>query len=753
LIHNVGGGCGLLRFAPVLLGVVALAAPARAQDPETVPTVPVEAPPASAAGSSGTAQQLDPIVVTVTKREKAARDLAGSVGAMRGSDLEHLGALGLEDHLKLVPGVSLNKEMSDRVDPTIRGIATETRFQSGQRATGIYVDEVPLSDAFIPISQPDLSTFDLERIEVMKGPQGTLFGSMALAGAIHYVTEKPAFGQFGGKVLGTLASVAEGGRREPHAAAVLNVPIGDSAALRGVMVTRDEPGFIDDARTGQSDIGGLRQRHSRVLGAWQPVEPLTLRASWLEQRGWHDDSPFGDQRERLDHGNTLGPSPTLNAYRAGNIVAAYDFGWGTLQGSSSKLVKEARLRLEVSRVLGTGVTGEPLYTTADAEVDGLTQEVRLASPAGRGRWEWLVGAWRQHHEQAYDQYILIPGDGPEPPPNRKGDDLQAVAAHYQSNGRETAVFGDIGLRIIDPWTVSFGGRLYRIELESRNVNRGLLTLATFGSPRAVVEDRLEEDGFNPRLSSTFRFSERVLVYALAARGFRFGGVQLLPPVPGSDPPPRTYRSDTLWNYEGGVRTDWLDQALTLDAAVFEGRWRDLQITQLDSLGLTTYVANIGAARTRGLELSLSVRPFRGVTWTSVAAWIEARTAEPFAANGRSVPPDTALPGTPRQQWSSLVSYEEPFAAFTGAFTALYSHVGPSASDLFGTERLGDYATLDLRARLRFDAMPLRPEFALGMANVTDVRGVAGAFATPTGAARDFYFITPRTLSLTTTLSF
>jgi iron complex outermembrane recepter protein len=730
-----------------------VAAPAGAQQPATLPTIPLEDPPSAEAEAAQAAEVFEPMVVTATKRDVALRELAGSVGASRGADLEALGAAGLEDHLKLVPGVSLNKEMADRADPSIRGIATETRFQSGQRATGFYLDEIPLSDPFIPVSQPDLHPFDLERIEVLKGPQGTLFGSMALAGAIHYIARKPVPGEFATRLQGSFASVAEGQSRRPHGAAMLNVPVGDDAALRGVFVTRDEPAFVDDTRTGSQDIGGRRQRQGRALGSWQVGDALTLSATWLEQRSRHDDSPFGDQRQRPQHGNTLGPSPTASGFDVGNLVAAYDFGWARLLSSTSRLSKEAGLRLEVSRLLGTGPSGEPVYTTVDAEAEGYAQELRLASPANDGGWEWLVGAWWQRYDLAFDQYVLNPGEGPEPPPDRSGDATQPAVGHYRSSGHETAVFADASFSILEPWTVSVGGRLYRVELESQNLNAGLLTLASTGRPEDTIEGLLTEQGFNPRLSTTFRIDRNVLSYLLVARGFRFGGVQIVPVAVGSDPPPTTYESDTLWSYEAGVRTDWLSGALRVDGTVFHGRWKDLQVTQLDSTGLTTYVANIGAARTLGLELALTVRPFSGATWTTSGALIEARTAERFAANGREVPSGTDLPGTPKLQLSTLVTYEFAGAALAPAVSLLHAHVGRSPSDLFGTEELGGYDTFDLRGRLALPALPMRPELALGVTNLTDVRGIAGAFATPTSAARDFYFINPRTLSLTTTLSF
>ncbi len=695
------------------------------------------------------------------------RNTVGSVDALPDRDLERLDAQTSENYLKMVPGVSLNKENADRSDPSIRGIATETRFQTTARATGIYFDDIPLSDPFIPISQPDLNPFDLARVEVLKGPQGTLFGSTALAGAIRYITQKPAPGHFHGKVAGSLSSVSEGDR-QPFAAAMLNVPLGKSAALRGVTVYRRDPGYVDDLRMGEKDIGAIRQHHERVQGLWHVTDALQLAGTYLEQSSDQYDSPYADQRERLEHGNANGPSPMRSQFDVANLVASYDFTRARLLSSTSVQSKQADLKLEAARTLGVEQTGVPVYATADTHSQGFTQELRLTSPTSDGMWDWMIGAWYLQSEQQYDQVVPNPALGAQPPslplplplplpvPGAAAEDLQLTTSHFHSRGTERAVFGDVTCKL-GHLALTVGGRFYRTELQSHNVSRGLLILATSGMPEQVNDDALEEQGFNPRASISLHLSDRFMLYGLASKGFRFGGVQLLPPSliqsGGGSQQSNTFKSDKLWNYELGARSEWFHRRLRFDAAAFYGSWQDLQITRIDSTGLFTFVQNIGAAHTQGVEISVEARPLGDLTLSSAAAFIDARTDEALQTADGDVPAHTRLPGTPGFQIANRIAYERRFRNWDPGISVIHSHIGRSPNNLFATEQLGGYDTLDLRAHVGLITFSLKPDLALAVTNLTDVRGVAGVYADPAVAAKDFYFVTPRTLSLTLSLTF
>ncbi|HUR41587.1 MAG TPA: TonB-dependent receptor [Verrucomicrobiae bacterium] len=735
--------CALLPWWTIALAETSTESPA-------VATVPVAASPADEIDPG---VRLDPIVVTADKREQTLGTVATGVSVLRGDTLDDVGARGAEDFARLVPGLSLNKEASDRSDYPIRGVATDTRFTITQRATGIYVDEIPLSDPFIPISQPDLNPFDLDRVEVLKGPQATLHGSTGLAGVIRYVTRKPEPGEFRGVMQGSLLETEGGRDRQPHAGAMLNVPLGESAALRGAVVRRRDPGYIDDTFSGTEDVGAVEQEQSRVRGVWVTPWDFDLDVMYLSQDTQQDDLPYADQPERLEHGNALAPSPSSSIFDVGNLVATWRLPIVTLTSSTGVITKEAHLRFESARTLGTDSTEAPIFNTADTIGEGVTQEIRLTSHDDDSPWSWLVGLWYSRYESTYDQHLPAPGTAL--PLDPLGEEDELAYGHFRSRGTEQAVFADVGRQLWETWTVSLGGRYYQTDLRSHNVTGGLLITAAAGG-RQTNQDQLQEEGVNPRVSLRWNPTPDAMAYALVSRGFRFGGIQLTPPTELSTAGTNiedSFKSDTLWNHEVGARTAWLDNRLTVDLSLFYGKWKDLQITRTDNTGLFNFVQNIASANTRGAELGINLVALAGLQASIAATYVDAHTDELFVTSAGEVPAGTRLPGAPRHQATGLLGYELPLRLATPGLEVICSWIGPYPNNLFATQTLGDYTTLDVRAHVTLGTLPLHPRVALGMSNVTDERGLAGAFAEPGSGARDYYFITPRTVALSTTLSF
>lgn len=741
-----------IRLATVcaLLSCWAIASADTTTESDALATVPVDSSPAD---ESDPGVRLDPIVVTIDKYEQTLDTVAAGVSVLRGDTLDDIGARAAEDFARLIPGLSFNKEASDRSDYPIRGVATDTRFTITQRATGIYVDEIPLSDPFIPISQPDLNPFDLDRVEALKGPQATLHGSTGLAGVIRYVTRQAEPGAFHGALQGSLLETEGGRDRRPHAGAMLNVPLGQSAALRAATVRRRDPGYIDDTFGGTQDVGAVEQEQSRVRGAWVTPWDIDLDVLFLSQDTQQDDLPYADQPERLEHGNALAPSPSSSDFDVGNFVATWHLPAITLTSSTGVISKEAHLRFESSRTLGTEATEAPVFNSADTTGRGITQEIRVASHDDEGPWDWLAGLWYSRYQSTYDQHLPVPGSGP--PLDPPGEEDELAYGHFQSRGTEQAAFADVARQLWETWTLSLGGRYYRTDLRSRNVSGGLLITATTGGPQ-TNNGRLEEEGINPRVSVRWNPTPDAMAYALVSRGFRFGGIQLTPPTElgtAGTSIENAFKSDTLWNHEVGTRTAWLDDRLTVDLSLFYGKWKDLQITRTDNTGLFNFVQNIASAHTQGAELGIDLVALAGLKATVAATYVDAHTDEPFVTSAGEVPAGTRLPGTPRYQASGRLGYELPLRMATSGLEVTCSWIGPYPNNLFATQTLGDYTTLDVRAHVTFGTLPLSPRIALGMSNVTDERSLAGAFAEPGSQARDYYFITPRTVALSTALSF
>jgi outer membrane receptor protein involved in Fe transport len=727
--------------------------------PETYPTIPVHGISSvdeTATSETKGAVLLEDVVVTASKRDKSIRELPGSVGTVSGRQLEEMGAQSMEDYLKLVPGISIAKQDDNRNSLSIRGINSGTVLVYSQQPTGIYLDDVPLTDPFAPLMTPDLNPYDLERVEILKGPQGVLFGSNSLGGAIRYVAQKPQLGMWEGKVTATGNTVMDGARGA-SAAGAANVPLfGDDFAIRAAGSYKRAGGFIDDHSVGKDaqDVNGSVQRQGRVMAKLAPIEfPVTFLASYVKQVGDLKDFNFADQPQTLDRSDTPGPNTSHSDFSVASLVAQYDFSAASFQSTTSRTVKSFFGVGDVNRLLNIQNQNTLLYVlNSDGHARGLTQEVRITSlPEAESPWEWLVGLWYMHEPQD-SMMVVYDQNHPLLPP--------IYTLELNSKGSERALFFDLTRKLSDSWRATLGGRYYNTRLKAHSVAGGLETLAAHMGSEATTDSDVNEKGLTPKASLTYDINKNMLAYILASKGFRFGGVQAQPPITTNpnEHVPTTYKSDTLWNYEIGTRTQWLHRRLTFDTTLFYEKWTNMQITQVSSTGLFTFVDNVGQAHSTGVEASLAFLPFSegvisGLKLISNAAYIKAVTDVDFASNSGEVAPGTRLPGTPKFQIANIVSYTYQFGATQASFIATHSHIGKSFNDLHYTQELGGYDTYDVGLHVSLPALPAAPGIKFTINNLTDTRGLAGATADPTLSYRDIYFIRPRTIELSIDLRF
>jgi outer membrane receptor protein involved in Fe transport len=695
------------------------------------------------------ATRLDTIEVTASKRLKSQRDIPGSVAAIRGVQLESMRAQSMRDYLKLVPGITLIDQGNDQSVPIIRGIASQVGFGFTPQATGIYLDDMPFADLLAPLSLPDINPFDLERVEVLKGPQGTLFGSGALAGAVRYIAQKPNHGVWEGKVYETVSDTRTGGGYAPTSAAAVNVPLfGDAVALRAVGMTRREPGLYDMSATDgngntlrdEPNADRLKQNSWRGLASWNVTDELKLSAFYFGQQTHTDDASFP-----MDFAPF--PSPTDYNFGGGNLLATYDFGWGRLLSSTNRLTKHTRSVFHQEFLLSPmeQQNDDEFYNQLIGDVDGFTQELRLSSPEGGddSGWDWLVGASVMRYTGHIFQYEPLPGP-PMPPPERPEDLTTAERANsflfatVDSEGTEKALFGEATRKLGDHWELTLGARKYATKLIADTVVSGAQIVALTQKAEDVEHFEPTSKGVNPKAAIRYLHNDNVQWYLLAAKGFQFGGVQLNPPVPlfvtsteqaGFHFAP--YKSSDLWNYESGIRTEWLDRRLRFDIGVFYLDWKDLQLTVAIPVQGTDatfgVIANVGRAHSEGVETTLQVIPFPGATWTTNAAWITAVTDVLFdssAADG-GVKPGTRLPGTPKFALSNVFAYEHPLPYFSNwsiSPALTHTHVGEAPDEIRPNGTMLGYDTLDARlALLKTDSRYL-PELSFGVNNLTDVKG-------------------------------
>jgi iron complex outermembrane receptor protein len=722
---TAGGARHLIALALLAAGT------AGAQEPAAIP---VDPPPAQPAPEPAT--ELSDIVVTTNKKQQVLRDIPASIAAVDGAELEASGAQGMEDFLRWVPGVTLMPNEPGATKVTVRGISSELGTNA---TTGVLFGNVSFNDAYFPFVGLDPNPFDLYDVEVMKGPQGTLYGASALNGAVRYVPNRPEFDRFEMRYFAQYGRVAGGGAAPTYGAAV-NVPIGSDAdkALRLVAHRRESPGYTDDLGRGVDDVNEVQQYGIRAMAAWQATERASLSLMALRQDTEFADDGFADNRDgRLTRDNTPLPNPKTSVYELANAALQYDFDALSLTLEGAAVVKHFGEQPDISRLATGEASTSTVPTTIFFDSDTHSLELRAASPAGAdGPWSWVAGAfWSdQPIDSGYDIYATSPLG-------------QTVAGQQRSDVTvtERAAFADVTRLLGTAWEVSLGLRGYRTTSGGVAVASGPL----YGGAENRNEGTVDEDGVNPKASLRWLASADVQVYVLASRGFRVGGIQ--PTASAlSTSIPRSFRADTIWNYELGTRTQWFGDSLRADLTAFHEDWDEPQLAQRDPNNpnpVATYYDNVGGARSDGAELALQWRtPLDGLSTRVAAAYARTVTTVPFTtAAGVATEPGTPWPYAPRWQTATTVAYDRPLwdnwqlnAAVDHAF------VSKAWTTLANNVSVFDYQQFDARVGVGPLSGPW-PQVSVGATNLLDERGIAQN--TFTGPAGDVTYVRPRTLLL------
>ena len=658
--------------------------------------------------------QLDRVVITASKRSEKLREVAGAVTALQGGDLEARGARDQEDLFKLTPGVQFNKLEGDTSVITIRGIGTSASGNFVQSTTGIYIEDVPFNDPYIFRTAPDVAPFDLQRVEVLRGPQGVLFGSSSMGGAVRYLFNKPNLKATDFSLLGSVSSTSGGGTNHGEYA-MGNLPLSDNAGLRVVLFNRDESGYVDDTARNAKNTNALHQSGGRLLATFAPIKALNITALYMTQATKTDDSSNITNLATVSKALALA-SPRKSQFDLFSVQMDYDFDDLRLTSNTGYLTKDWTGATDLSRF--AAFYGPGAYAATNEKSKASSQELRLSS-TGTGPLAWLAGVFYQRY--TYDQK----------------DTLQAAAfalpSLIKSTATESSVFAQGDYTLANGVTVGLGGRYFRTQNDiDSNVN---FVPGKAGS---------SESGFTPRASVKFKFAGDNLAYALVSKGYRFGGINITqfnpnPMAPNFVTPP-TYDSDSLINYEVGLRLS-PTPTVRVDATVFLLDWKGLQVNiprPGDGFG---YTANVGKARSQGLELGVTWTPVQGFTAATAMAYTDAKTKEFYASSTGPVPSGTPLPGTPKFQIANQATYSFAGPAQTSSRAAVtHTYVGKSFNDLFKTAEQGGYSVID--ARLAFATQHW--ELTVFANNLLNKKGVAGVQAFP-GFYTDYFINRPRTV--------
>ena len=703
------------------------------------------------------AMQLDEIIVTAQKRTERLQDVPMSIFVISGARLTTTQSTTLQDIVGSVPGMEVVSLVPAENTLVIRGINASGATLPGINASvATYVDEVPYTSQG-PFSYganiaPNFDPYDLARVEVLRGPQGTLYGANALAGLLKYVTNAPDPSGYHASFLVGGNDVEHGGPGyELHG--MINIPLGSTAAFRLTAGDTYIPGYIDDPTLVRDGVNDVRRTNTRAALLWQPNDDLTIRVTAVYQRLSAGDTNTVDldpSTLRPIYGDLITsryfPQPERVSNKIYNATLNWNLGLGVLTSSTSWTKVDPYLSFDETASLGPAISsifgGDYGAVGSQREpVHSIKQEWRLAS-VQQQPLEWTVGVYYDN-ETAHE---FEPIYAASLSPRQVLLDFQpALGAYYiDSAYREYAGFGDISYHVTAAFELGVGGRYSKNEQTYHQLNDGFLTGSDdFGTTS-------DQGVFTYSADSKYRFTPGLMAYARVASGFVPGGPN--DAIPASNLP-RTYNSSSTTNYELGVKGNTDEGRINYDVDVFDIEWKYIQLVGVfgDFAGIT----NGGTARSRGLEGSFTFMPIKELTLMVNAAYTDARLTEDTTLSFGGHDGDR-LPLSPFLAGTVGAEYERPLGADVSGFTGIDWHYNGSRLGPFnfGGPRadLPSYSMVDLRTGVKLQTYTFTA-YVKNAGNVRAINSVAPETTLQGQAALEASIEIPRTIGLNVAASF
>lgn len=625
-------------------------------------------PPARDGQASAT---LDTVTVTAQKRTENARKVPASISVVGEQQLENQHVTQLSDLNGYLPAMTITDGGTPgQTSVSLRGIPT----LGPGAVVGTYLDDTPLgsSSNFARSSRfvLDLLPYDIQRVEVLRGPQGTLYGAGAMGGLLKYVLKDPDLDRFEGRVGGGVASVGGAGGNGWNARAGINAPlIEGTLAIRASFANEFTPGWTDNVFTGRKDINDTRQRSGHVSLLWQPDEDLSVKLTGLHQTVDADDNSVSilDVQRRPVFGEDGTDKPLAERFeKTVDFFAAtidWNLQWADFVSATSYSKTSTFQVNDQSKTYGPlfplfgaapGVSAFPL----SLGLKKWTQELRLQSKPD-DRVEWMLGGFytretsTNHQELSATSFAGVPVPGLDP----------LAVVDLPSSYKERALFGNLTYKFSERFDVTAGVRYARNDQDFKQI-------ATAGSllELGTTHGQSSERVTTYLLGSRWHLDDDSMVYARIASGYRPGGPNVaLPGVPPS------VNSDSLVNYELGWKSLFFDQRASIDLAAFWIDWKDIQLSATTRDGLT-YSANGGKARSRGVELTSLFKLTPDLRVGLNGSFTDASLVDDAPSlQGRS---GDGLPGIPRWNVALTADYDFQWAAgYDGRVGASYQWLG------------------------------------------------------------------------------
>lgn len=729
--------------AATLLCTTALGGLAGAQQNPVSPAATVPKSQAkTAAKPAGTA--IEEVVVTAEKRASTVQNTPLSITALSGRQMQQAGITTVTQVAETVPGISLRSSGPGQTELEMRGMSSS----GGSSPTvGFYLDETPLTPPAASLNgkvviDPDL--FDLARVEVLRGPQGTLYGSGSMGGTIKLLTNPPDTSHYYGQIDTTLAGTVGGGVN-PTGKAMVNIPlVTDKAALRIVVEERYVSGWIDrivdtpfpmpvnpsascapylDCSRGNvtgapsrtiPNVNTELQQSARASLLLKPIEDLTINTTFMFQRidmGGYNQFDMPPGQSSLAHYQPFDTrEPFSDDFKLFSTTANYNLDFATLTSATSYWERDERQSQDASEAIysllnsfGLSPAGfvPTLFTEEDIS-NQFSEELRLAS-TGDSRFKWLVGVFYSRLESIFRDTNTAPGDAylsvGGAPANPRGIVYDANNPYHVD---QYAVFGEASYKVLNNLTATVGLRYFSYDTKVDESESGIGTTSGNATPTTATYST-SASGITPKFNLSYQPTSNLTFYTEIAKGFRPGGVNL--PIPtsiGCTLTNEVYRPDTSWNYELGEKARLFDGRLTVNADVYYIDWSNVQqlINQRCGYPLTQ---NAGNARSYGPELEISARLTDDLTLTFSGAYTNATLTSvnpSLTIANPALIAGTPILNIPKFTESTSLTYRHPVTddyEFVGRISN--SYVGTSTDISYNYQKLEPYDLISVRAGL------------------------------------------------------
>jgi outer membrane receptor protein involved in Fe transport len=616
---------------------------------------------AATSGPATAPSELDEITVTATRREQSLDTVPISVTAFSQATMDEQGIKGIDDVSRFTPGLTFAPSKAGYIsDIAIRGVLSEV----GASTTGVYIDDTPVQvrSKGVVTENAFPQIFDLERVEVLKGPQGTLFGTGSMGGTVRFITPEPDLHKYSVYARAEGSTTAGGDPSYEMGAAAGGPVVDGTLGFRASAFYQRSGGFtnrlpFDSGTITDKAINFVDTTVLRAAVKWQPLDQLTITPAIYYQKKsrdnddyyWLDESDPG--AGHFNNGYTE-PTPSRDTFTLPSVKVDWQMQGMELISDTSFFYRDLTKSEDYTEFLWTALVGDgsptpdsllPNYRANSlfhVRQNSFVQEVRLQSSDSNNPLQWVVGALYQNSRLYADQYVVDPllptlslaaygvpiedafGEG-------LVDGVYSYAIHQWATDKQTALFGQVDYSFTANWKATLGVRVARDTLDYHRDENGPLTASA-----AYIQEQGSAPAttpVTPKIGVSYEGSAHDLYYFSASKGTREGGVNNpsvasgKPGCPAGVTAPLVYGADNLWSYELGAKNRFLDGRLRTEASIFYIDWKKIQQNVNNNGCLTTsYTDNLGTATVKGAELQAELRVLDNWSWLVTGGYTDAK---------------------------------------------------------------------------------------------------------------------------------